>query len=57
MTNCAVATCKNCTRLTKGSNIKYFRFPKNKELCKVWIISCKRKDKINVENGIEIHCE
>lgn len=51
MPNCAVYGCHNHTRKTKGSEVRYLRFPKNEELCKKWVIACKRKDKINVDNG------
>lgn len=51
MPGCAVTGCKNYSRVTKGTEIKYFRFPKEKELCRRWIIVCRRKDKINLKNG------
>lgn len=56
MPGCAVALCKNYNRLTKGTEIKYFRFPKDKELCKKWIIACRREDEINLKNGNIYDC-
>lgn len=38
MPNCAVATCKNSNKTTKGSDIKFFTFPKNIDLSKQWIV-------------------
>lgn len=51
MPNCAAATCKNTNRTTKGTDIKYFRFPKNEDMSKQWIVACRREDKINLKNG------
>lgn len=51
MPDCAVAKCGNFTRKTKGTEIKYFRFPKNDDLAKQWEAACKRDDKINLKNG------
>lgn len=52
MPGCAVFGCNNYNRVTKGTNIKYFRFPKSKELSKQWISACRRKDNINLKNGV-----
>nr|CAH7759844.1 unnamed protein product [Callosobruchus chinensis] len=51
MPGCAVANCKNYNRVTKGSGVKYFRFPKNEDLAKQWVIACRRKDEINLKNA------
>lgn len=40
MPGCAVATCKNTNKKTKGSNVKYFRFPQNGDLSKQWVNFC-----------------
>ncbi|KAK9712222.1 THAP domain [Popillia japonica] len=37
MPGCAVNACGNYNRATKGSNIRYYRFPKDKALAKQWI--------------------
>ncbi|KAK9738047.1 THAP domain [Popillia japonica] len=52
MLGCAVNACGNYNRATKGSNIRYYRFPKDKALAKQWIAACKRYDVINIKNGI-----
>lgn len=51
MPGCAVYGCGNYNRKTKGTNIKYFRFPYNEDLAKKWINACKRKDKFNLKYG------
>jgi len=51
MPGCAVATCKNFNRNTKGTGIKYYRFPKNDDLAIRWINACHRQGKINLKNG------
>ncbi|XP_050500736.1 THAP domain-containing protein 1-like [Diabrotica virgifera virgifera] len=51
MPGCAVANCKNYNRVTKGSNIKYFRFPQNEEFVKQWVVACRRQDEINLKNA------
>ena len=43
MTRCAVFNCKSNSAISK--NIKFFRFPKEKKLCKKWVTACHRKDK------------
>jgi uncharacterized protein YukE len=47
--NCAVATCSNYHKKTKLSDVKviYHRFPKDSEMCKLWLGKCKRKDPVN----------
>ncbi|CAH1981430.1 unnamed protein product [Acanthoscelides obtectus] len=51
MPGCAVANCKNYNRVTKGSDIRYFRFPKNEEFVKRWVGACRREDEINLRNA------
>ena len=51
MPNCAIPTRKNYFRGTKDTDIRYFRFPKEKNFTTKWVIACFRKDKINLENG------
>ncbi|CAH0548841.1 unnamed protein product [Brassicogethes aeneus] len=51
MPGCAVAGCRNFNKNTKGSDIKYFRFPKNGDMAAQWVNACKRKDKINLKNA------
>ena len=47
---CAVATCKN------PNNVKYFNFPKDKNLSKLWEERCKREGKLPTTKFIcEIH--
>lgn len=48
MTICAVYGCFNWTKKTKGTNIKYFTFPKDEHLCKLWVNACRRNDKFNI---------
>lgn len=56
MSSCAVATCKNYSRVTKGTSIKYFRFPKDINLSKKWANACRREDEINFKNGKCLEC-
>lgn len=51
MPNCAVYGCNNHNRKTKGTFIKYYKFPKDEFFCSKWIASCKRDDKINISNA------
>lgn len=51
MPGCAIATCKHTNKITKGSEIRYFRFPKNYAMAKKWIFACRRQDTINLRNG------
>jgi hypothetical protein len=39
---CAVAVCPS------PQDASFHRFPKNETLQKIWVIRCRRKDKINV---------
>ncbi|GBO10100.1 hypothetical protein AVEN_31587-1 [Araneus ventricosus] len=49
MSACAVATCPNYHRKTKGKGVIYHMFPVCPNLNKIWISKCKRKDRINVK--------
>jgi hypothetical protein len=51
MPNCAVFGCLNHNKKTKGTDIKYFRFPKQVDLANQWINACCRADKINLQNA------
>lgn len=52
MPGCAIAGCGNYNRVTKGTEIKYFRFPiRDKKICDKWISACRRADEINLKNG------
>ncbi|KAK9721053.1 THAP domain [Popillia japonica] len=51
MPGCAVNGCRNYNRATKGSNIRYYRFPKDEALTKQWIAACQREDVINTKNA------
>ncbi|KAG8313064.1 hypothetical protein J6590_010157 [Homalodisca vitripennis] len=46
MSCCAVATCPNNSKKTKGSEqrVVYYKFPKDSETCKIWLSKCKRGD-------------
>nr|CAH7725047.1 unnamed protein product [Callosobruchus chinensis] len=59
MPGCAVATCRNTNRKTKGSDVRYFRFPQDEDLSKQWINVCRRNDTINLKNAriCSIHFE
>lgn len=50
MPGCAVTGCRNFSKNTKGTNIKYFSFPKT-DVAKKWVVACRREDKINLKNG------
>ncbi|KAG8247203.1 hypothetical protein J6590_065868 [Homalodisca vitripennis] len=49
MSCCAVATCPNNSKKTKGSEqrVVYHKFPKDSETCKIWLSKCKRGDSVN----------
>ncbi|XP_069704855.1 uncharacterized protein [Periplaneta americana] len=51
MPACAVFSCKNYNRKSKGSDLIYHSFPKDDSVCKQWIHACRRKDKINIKNA------
>lgn len=59
MVNCAVSGCNNYYRNTKGTDIKYFRFPKDREISHKWLAACWRADKVNLRNATvcSIHFE
>lgn len=50
--NCAVYWCGNTRRITAGSNIRYFRFPKGRELRRQWLQACSRNNDLNPEYGV-----
>ncbi|KAK3895348.1 hypothetical protein Pcinc_000938 [Petrolisthes cinctipes] len=47
--NCAVYGCYNTQKKTAG--VRYFRFPKEKEIRQRWIHSCCRSDNVNADNA------
>lgn len=47
MSTCAVFGCNNHFRSTKGTDLKYYTFPKNEDLARQWMQACRRKDKVN----------
>ncbi|GBM41448.1 Transposable element Tc3 transposase [Araneus ventricosus] len=49
MSACAVATCPNHHRRTKGKGVMYHMFPVCPNRIKIWISTCKRHDHINVK--------
>ncbi|GBO19128.1 Transposable element P transposase, partial [Araneus ventricosus] len=49
MSTCAVATCPNYHRKTKGKGVIYHIFPVCPNWSKIWISKCKRQDHINVK--------
>ncbi|GBO12587.1 Transposable element P transposase [Araneus ventricosus] len=49
MSACAVATCPNYHRKTKGKGVIYHVFPVCPNRSKIWISKCKRQDHINVK--------
>lgn len=51
MPNCAVYGCNNYSQKTKGTVIKYYKFPSNVDLQNKWVNACKRLDKINLTNA------
>lgn len=52
MVSCAVAKCGNYYKKTIGTGLKYFKFPRNDEICKKWIVACCLEDKINTQHGM-----
>lgn len=51
MPSCAVKNCKNNSRNTKNTGVRYFSFPKKKEMTEKWIVLCKE----NVDPKIGIY--
>lgn len=51
MPGCAVFGCGNYSRSTKGTAVKYYRFPKDEILRKRWIDACSRGDPLNMMHG------
>ncbi|XP_035216122.1 peroxynitrite isomerase THAP4-like [Stegodyphus dumicola] len=57
MASCAVATCRNTYRNTKGRGIIFHAFPKkNLLLTKKWLLQCRRQDYVN-ENHARVCSE
>ena len=50
--NCSVFGCFNRQENTKGTNIKYHTFPKEKRYRDQWINACRRSDTINPINAL-----
>lgn len=46
MVVCAVLGCKSSSR-EKSNSLRYFRFPKDKSVCALWVEKCGRKSLIN----------
>jgi THAP domain len=55
MVICAVFGCNNRTRKrdsgSAGRHISFLTFPKDENLCSIWVQFCKRSDKFNVKNS------
>ncbi|KAL1488843.1 hypothetical protein ABEB36_014638 [Hypothenemus hampei] len=51
MPSCAIFGCNNYTRKTKGTDIKYFRFPRDTDMQQKWIRACERKDEFKIKNS------
>lgn len=51
MPNCAVFGCNNTNKNTKGTQVKFYSFPKNNDLAQQWLQACCRKDKVNFKNA------
>ena len=49
---CAVFGCSNAKEKTKGSEIRYFRFPKEEHYRKIWLNLCRRADAVNPHYAI-----
>ncbi len=45
-----MATCKNHDKATKGKDIRYFTFPKDIRMRKLWVNLMKRGDEFNPKN-------
>ena len=50
--NCSVFGCLNTYKKIKGSNIKYYHYPKLKDYRDEWLHASGRADKVNAENVI-----
>lgn len=55
---CAVYGCNNNNKKTKNTccmvkdgSINYFRFPKDKNICRQWEVACRRDEKFNAKNS------
>lgn len=52
MVACSVRGCKSSSNKKNAQHIKFFKFPKDKKTCKLWIQACDRdENKINLMNG------
>lgn len=51
-TVCAVYGCSNSKVKTAGTDVKYFRFPRNTQYRDAWLNLCRRADSINTKNAI-----
>ncbi|GAB6029050.1 hypothetical protein CHUAL_004836 [Chamberlinius hualienensis] len=51
MPACAVALCRNYTKTTKGTNVKYFSFPRDPSTQEEWVLRCGRETEFNVNNS------
>lgn len=51
--SCSVAICRNTSINTKnrGLAIRFFSFPKNRDIRRTWIVKCHRQDKINPDTA------
>ena len=49
MPQCAVATCRNSHRRTRGRRIRYHRFPQIPEVRSLWVLACGRVPLANGE--------
>lgn len=50
--NCSVYGCNNRFSNKNGSNIKFHRFPKEKQYRDQWVHACGREDRINSDNAL-----
>lgn len=50
MPGCAVSGCLSYNRKTKGTDVKYYRFPKNEDLARQWLHACRREDEVNLQH-------
>nr|XP_047137173.1 52 kDa repressor of the inhibitor of the protein kinase-like [Hydra vulgaris] len=41
---CSAISCVNKRGKNVGNNISFFRFPKDKNRCKLWVRNCRRQD-------------
>lgn len=48
MPNCAVFGCNKRNQNTKGTNVKFYKFPKVDDLARQWLNACRRSDRVNL---------